>query len=259
MSRRNWLLAGLGLIVAVAVVAVALAAGGDDEASETSAPVAAKEGNKGEDGAGGGGGRDGNAVSGEAANDTAGTAGGGASEAEGGAGGGSAGSGGASGDGPNGGAGEAGLNGSTAKGRSGKKGGSRKRGSKGGGGEGSATGADAAFFAQADAICKELRADTLRRLGDYTGSGLESLAKNAPRVVNELVIPNLEEQMDRIQALNPPSSASGAVAALFDSIEAMITAGQADPKEFLLGTSAELATKSEAIGKKNGFSACGGI
>jgi hypothetical protein len=264
MLRSKGLLAGTALIAFAVVAALALLAGcgggGDDETSSAADAVAAKEGADG--GAGNGGGGEGGAASPaggegggeEAANGASAEAGGEGSAAAGeSAGGGSAGGGGGNSAGAAGGAGKAGLNSSAAKGRSSKKRGARQRGSSTGG----ASGSDAEFYAAADAICKEKRENTRKNLLDYTEKGLENIAEDATAIVDKLVIPNLEEELRDIRALNPPASVSGVAGELYGWIEKMIAAAKAEPSNFLLNVG--IVAESEEAAKQNGFAVCGGI
>jgi hypothetical protein len=242
-------------IAAVAALLAAVGCGGGDDPPSGSGSAAAREEGGGGDGAQGGGEaaseeEGGGFAAGGAGSEGAGTgsAGGGSNGGEG------AGGGGSKAGGGN--AGKAGLQGRSAKGGSGGK--RKPSQSTGGGSSGGGGGADdSSFFASADSICRERRKDTRQNLNDYTGKGLTSLAKNSGKIVNELVIPNLEGEMSEIRALNPPASVQGAVNALFGWIEKMIAAGKEDPEAFLL--SSELVAESEEAAKQNGFNICGGI
>jgi hypothetical protein len=263
MLRSKGLLAGIAVavIAVAAILAFVVDWGGDDTETSTAAgPVAATEAAGSGNGAQEGGANDEGGASAEAGEGPGEAASGGATAAgseasAGGEGSGSAG-GGAAGGAGGGATGKAGLNSSTAKGGSRKKS-SRKKRSAAGEDSGTATETGTDFFASADAICQEARANTRASLSDYTKPGLGNLEKHAAEIVDQLVIPSLEGVMRDIRALNPPASASAAVAALFASIEKMIAAGRADPEQFIL--TGELVAESEEEAKANGFTVCGGI
>jgi hypothetical protein len=256
--RVGMVLTLIALTAALGVIAGC--GGGDDDSAGATGAVASGE-NGGSDAAGGGA-AEGNAsdggngaASGEVAGDASGAvAGGGAEEGNSPDGNGASAGGNGAGGGSKAQAGKGGLSGGAARGGKAKK----RSPSGSSGTEGSpATGSDSDFFAQADAICQERRADTRDNLGQYMKNGIASLEKNVKTVVDELIIPNLEKEMSGITALNPPASASDEVAALFDQIEGLIAAGKADPADLVLTGSA--AAKSEEEAKQLGFGICGGI
>jgi hypothetical protein len=252
MSKRVQGYVAMGAIMAITALLAAAGCGGGDDPPAGSASAAAPEKGAGNGGAGGQGGQE--ASGGEEPGESVATGTSGGEGAGSGSSGGSSGGEGAAGGGKSTGGGEAGLQGRSAKG--GTKGKRKPRGGESSGGsEGSADGST--FFASADSICQERRKNTRQNLTDYTGVGIESLGKNAGKIVNELVIPNLEGEMDEIRALNPPASAEGAVNDLFGWIEKMIAAGKDDPEAFLL--SSKLVPESEEAAKQNGFGVCGGI
>lgn len=258
-KREQGYLAILVIAVAAALLAVS-GCGGDDDTAAGTGPVAAQEDGEGGSASGGGapsseeaegeGGGEGEGGEG-GAGAVGGEAAGGVVPGDGGS------AGGGNGNGASAGGGKAGLQAGTAKSRSGKKRRSGGGGSGGGGGGETVPPGAAEFLEQADAICKEKRENTRQNISDYTSVGLGNLEKNAEEIVNKLVIPNLEAEMQEIQALNPPASASGAVTALFSAIEEMIATGKADPEGFIL--TGEAVSKSEEIAKSNGFTVCGGI
>jgi hypothetical protein len=257
MLRSKWLWAG-AVCVAIAAALLGGGCGGDDSGS-SAAPGdgVVAEGEKGEGGNdAGGGGEEGG---GSAAEDPGGAVGGVAPNGSAPSGGAAGGGGGSNGGGGKGGQTKSGLGEKAARGG---RGGSKKRVGKGGSNPAGGGGADgddakAAFLTEADAICRAERKDIRQNLSKYTGEGLNSLTKNAPAIVNELVIPNLEDEMRGIEALNPPASARDAMTALFGAIDGLIARARAEPRNFILD--AESVEKSIQVAEANGFKVCGGI
>jgi hypothetical protein len=250
MLKTKWL-QGWVALVAVAVMGTLVLAGcgggDDDETSSSAGAVAAKEGDEGAQGGGEGGAASAGGESGEAAGGAASAEGGASAGGQGSEAGGEAAAGGGTGKA----AGKAGVGGGKAKQSA------RKKRSRKAAGSSDESAAVEAYFAQADAICRERRKNTRQHLGDYTKAGLENIEKNAPRIVTELIIPNLEQEMQELQALSVPAGASQATAALYAAIEKMIATGKAEPAAFLLTAGVVASAEEEA--KANGFNVCGGI
>jgi hypothetical protein len=251
------------VVVLTALVALAgCGGGGDNESTGTTGPVASNEGgeggegSEGEKGNGDGNGNGGGSVGGS-------EGGGGASP------GGSEGATGATG-GSNGGSRKK-QGASEKRKKSGKKrkksGKKRKKSGKKQNpslpGPGNAappppTRTKAEFIKAADAICGEVEAQIKAGIQPYVqGSNLNSFAKEAPAIVQAVVTPNLESEINQIRALQPPADAEGAAGALLTSIQAMIGEAQAKPSEFVLG--GKSVTNSEQVAAANGFTVCGGL
>lgn len=86
---------------------------------------------------------------------------------------------------------------------------------------------------------------------------MTSLANNAGAIVNQVVVPNLEQEIDDVRGLDASAGAGEAAAAIIGAMEELISSAKTNPGGFILG--AEGAEKPEQMASRYGFTYCGKV
>lgn len=131
-----------------------------------------------------------------------------------------------------------------------------------GGGDSTDSGAPltkAEFIKQGDAICKEGNEESrpeLEEFADEQGFEVEKMSKaQLEEAVTQVLVPNLEQQAEELDALEPPVSERAEVKAIIDSLEEATAEIKKAPSEFVEGTP---LAKTIRLENAYGFKACGG-
>jgi hypothetical protein len=115
------------------------------------------------------------------------------------------------------------------------------------------------FIAEADAVCAEgdeaIDAEAEKLFGD----GDEPSQEDQVAFVTDVVLPNIQEQLDGLEALDPPEEGAEEFATLIDDANAALDEIEADPAAFVEsgggdGPFAEVNKQAQALGLKD----CGG-
>jgi hypothetical protein len=129
---------------------------------------------------------------------------------------------------------------------------SNEAGGSGGAGTQSVSGTE--FTKEADQICAKAQKATNAQLGRYIGQNSEQAVEE---LVDDVIVPELEGEIQGIQALGASGAAGESSEALVTILEGLIDEAEADPKSFVLeGKPVIEATKE---GKQLGFKSCGAV
>ena len=118
----------------------------------------------------------------------------------------------------------------------------------------------AAFIKEADAICAEAQTKVNAGLHGYLDHGTSQPRppeEGAEDFVAEVVIPTVEEEVERITALGPPADAEQASGALVVAFEEVIDEAESDPQGFF--ADAKAAQKATKTLQALGFKSCGPV
>jgi hypothetical protein len=107
------------------------------------------------------------------------------------------------------------------------------------------------FTKEADRVCAKTQAATSGQLARYIGKkGSEA----TDGLVENVVVPELEGEIESIRGLNGPPEASEAIVAI---LEELIEEAEADPENFVYKGEAVIKAVKES--KAQGFKSCGGV
>jgi hypothetical protein len=117
------------------------------------------------------------------------------------------------------------------------------------------------FIEKADAICQEGTKEWEQRFGNYlkgrnTGKTKSEQEATAATIVNTIIIPTFEKEIERVSALGAPSGDEKQVTAVLVALQQGANEGSADPVAFI--STAKTLTKASKLGQAYGFSSCGG-
>jgi len=117
-----------------------------------------------------------------------------------------------------------------------------------------------AFIAQADAICergnKELNAEGKKVFGNLP-KGQKPSAAQQQKFITDSVIPNIQNQIDAIRALTPPSGDEDQVKAIVDAAQQALDKAKADPSAFFQGGKNDPFAKANKLASDYGLKVCG--
>lgn len=117
----------------------------------------------------------------------------------------------------------------------------------------------AEFIKQGDAICKEGNEASKTEIEDFAeeqGFQLEKLSKQqSQEVVTEVLVPNLQQQTEELDALGAPKGDEDEIDALIASLEEGTTELEQNPSSFFKETA---LAKPIRLENAYGFKVCGG-
>ncbi len=128
-----------------------------------------------------------------------------------------------------------------------------------GGGGSSSNGGDnpkATYIAHGDEIC----AHTTFAIGQ---AGRERFGTSNPsraqvlQFVQEVFVPNFEELVTSLRALNPPAGDQAKTAAIYDSLDQAVNRVKQDPSIYLEPNQAGIFDKPDTLAQAYGFTQCG--
>jgi len=138
-------------------------------------------------------------------------------------------------------------------------GGGAKADGGGDGGGATGTGPKAQFIREADAVCRKAQARTAREYGEYAagekGSGEQGRVNQ--EIAAKVIVPRLEERIEGIEALDPPSEAEQAAETVIAGFEELRDAAEADPDAFD-GAAAAMLPEIQKAASREGFDDCAG-
>lgn len=118
---------------------------------------------------------------------------------------------------------------------------------------------NAQFIAEANAICAKGTSEIQGQMQSYltrkVSKGEESVVQG--EIVNEVVAPVLEGEIEDIRALGLPPGDEEQVEAIFTAMQAVIDQASDDPPAFM--QQKEPFEEPEGLAKSYGLSACGGV
>jgi hypothetical protein len=107
------------------------------------------------------------------------------------------------------------------------------------------------FTKEADRVCAKAQAATSGQLARYIGKKGSEATEG---LVENVVVPELEGEIESIQALGGPPEASEAIVAI---LEELIEEAEADPENFVYKGEAVIKATKES--KAQGFKRCGAV
>jgi hypothetical protein len=113
------------------------------------------------------------------------------------------------------------------------------------------------YIRRANAVCRKAGVQIQREFRPYLEDGLESLPQAAPAMVNDVLIPGLETEIEELRAIGLPDEGAEEVDAMITALEEGMERATEDPEDFVLRSSG--FQESEQLGRKFGSSACGGL
>jgi hypothetical protein len=114
----------------------------------------------------------------------------------------------------------------------------------------------AEFIAQANQICTEGDAQIQEQVAAAYSEGKPSKKKDL-QVIEDVVIPGIEDQVDNISQLPVPAGEEDAIAAIIDSAERGVQEVAEDPKLLTDGMGGPLLEKAAKTAQDYGLTACG--
>jgi hypothetical protein len=125
---------------------------------------------------------------------------------------------------------------------------------------GASTADKAEFVKEANAICEEVKArievDYGRFLEDeYSGDANQQEEVDPDNLVDEVVIPNVEREVDQIRALGIPSGDEEEIEAILDGREQAVDEAVGNAKKFV-DTNGGMFDESSKLAREYGLKAC---
>lgn len=138
-------------------------------------------------------------------------------------------------------------------------GGGNKAGNSGeaGGGNAKST-AQEEFINEANALCNKASAQFEKELQPYIQKGLKAIAEDSTTIVEDLVVPGIEAEIDELRALGPPPEDRAEVEAIFAALEDAAEQAESDPEGFV-GEETGGYAESERLAEAYGIDACGAL
>jgi hypothetical protein len=125
----------------------------------------------------------------------------------------------------------------------------------------------AEFIRQVDAICTRgkkqvetefasyLKKNKIKEIGEK-GESPADAESHEIAVIETIAIPELQEQIEELKALQPPSDDEDEVEAFLDATEEGLSKGEEEPQA-LFSTTKKLFAKSDKLAQSYGFKVCG--
>lgn len=114
----------------------------------------------------------------------------------------------------------------------------------------------AEFVAAVNSICAKSDQEIESRLAAEVGKkGIGNAAKEAPAIVENVVVPTLEAEIEVLRALEVPPGGDQGVAAVTGALEETINEATANPEEFVFAP--DPFAKSRQVAQAHGLKRCG--
>jgi hypothetical protein len=141
-----------------------------------------------------------------------------------------------------------------------------------GGGEASADGGAAAelnengkasnvskaeYAKDVNAICKKAVARFPDKIGEYIGGDLSKIEEESSGLVEDVMVPGIEEEIEDVAALGAPPEATKSAEELIGIFEVEIEKAEEDPEAFV--DKGEAAIEAQKKAKALGFKECGPV
>jgi hypothetical protein len=121
----------------------------------------------------------------------------------------------------------------------------------------------AAFIKKADAICEgsikkvQLAGAVYLRSVESSGEPYAEQQREAPKLIETVMIPAYEKQIEEVSSLGAPRGDEKEVAKVLEATSQTLEEAKAEPVKFL--QTVNPFAKAERTGKAYGFSSCGGL
>lgn len=115
----------------------------------------------------------------------------------------------------------------------------------------------AQYIKQADAICTKTEDRQEALVQKFGEKEKKQTANSEAELVSFAGLPPLQQQVEELSELPPPSTGAAEASAYLKALEDAVKAGREDPAALLGGTENPFA-KAEELGQKFGFKVCRG-
>lgn len=110
------------------------------------------------------------------------------------------------------------------------------------------------YIAQGDEICAQGDTELAAAAEEEFGSATEEPPREDQEAfISDVVAPNFEQQLEDLQALNPPEEDQEQIDALLAALEDLIAAAKEDPGTVIDGE----VTEASELAQEYGFQSCG--
>lgn len=112
------------------------------------------------------------------------------------------------------------------------------------------------FIEEADAICAEGDEAIDAEAQELFGGGGEPSEKEQATFIEDVVVPNIQDQLDQLEALDPPEEGADEFQSLLDEANAALDELESNPTAFVEGGDPFAEANRQA--QDLGFTSCGG-